>query len=263
MKAEGRVFRAWEAILQMRAMLHPTWARPHGWVAPLWWARQHLPSNWTHTIEGKELKSVNEQSLRKWVTDRWDWERRAADVAAWQSLCRQAPQRAARRCTSIIAFLDTSARGDRRVNRPAKCVFLPFPGNLLEALVYSCHRTAGAITAPRSLSWMISEKLKLATLVERPWLMRRTKHTCLLTPRAHTASCSRDNTATSARNCREIKAAASICAGFYLWIHLPARRWLWSSSGRPTRTPRSPAHSLHPCQQSHHLLMYPHADIQT
>lgn len=185
MKAEGRVFRAWEAILQMRAMLYPTWARLRGGVAPLWWAREHWPSNCTHTNERKgckELNSVNEQSLRKWVKDRWEWKRRAADVAAWQSICRQVPQWAARRCTSIIAFLDTSARGDRWVNCPAKCVFLPFSGKLLEALVYNCHQTAGAITAPWSLSWMISEKLKLATLVEREWLMRRTKHTSLLTP---------------------------------------------------------------------------------
>lgn len=43
-----------------------------------------------------------------------------------------------------------------------------------------CHQTAATITAPWSLSWVSSEKLKLTTLVEREWLMRRTSHTSLL-----------------------------------------------------------------------------------
>lgn len=43
----------------------------------------------------------------------------------------------------------------------------------------------GNITAPWSLSGVISEKLKLTTLVEREWLMRRTKHTSLVTPSIH------------------------------------------------------------------------------
>lgn len=48
-----------------------------------------------------------------------------------------------------------------------------------------CHQTAGTITASRSLSWVIWEKVKLTTLFEGEWLMRRTKHTSLLTPSIH------------------------------------------------------------------------------
>lgn len=227
MKAEGRVFRAWEAILQMRATLYPTWAHLHGLVAPLWWAREHLPSNCTHTIEWKgckELKSVNEQSLRKWVQDRWEWERRAADVAAWQSICRQVPQWAARRCTSIIAFLDTSARGDRWVNCPAKCVFLPFfrEASGASGLQLPSDRRShyGSLVAFMS----DLRKIKTGHIGYEAVIDEENQTHISPDPRVHTASCSRDNTATSARNCREIKAAAYICACFYLWIHLPAKR---------------------------------------
>lgn len=54
-----------------------------------------------------------------------------------------------------------------------------------------------------------------------------------------------------------------LCEWVYLWSLLPAAPWLWSFSVPPTRIHQIPAHSLHPCLQSHLHPVPPRANTKT
>lgn len=92
----------------------------------------HSQEKKKHRLQIAKINQVGQWA--KFEKDRWECEGRAGDVVVWQSICRQVPQWPALLSTSIIAFLDTNTRartsahthsGDRWVNCPAKCVFLP------------------------------------------------------------------------------------------------------------------------------------------